>query len=315
MTQEEHLSNVGLYLRHCRRSSGISIEQVAAQTKIRVVVLRQIESGDLKQVPSTYVKGFIKVFAETVGADVDEALRLFAKNHTISSQTEQSLASPPQTSPSVWPRLLAALIVLAILIAATVFLADRFRTQPAETAQPPGETGEMTPVRESTAAQAPQAHQTFTGEDAEKAVEDRLPAADMPVTAEEPQAPAVVPEPALPPLSAEPAVQTQVAEPAVQAQVAEGAVQAQVAEEAGQPAPYRDLTLQLDAIERTWMRITRDDGAPREYTMNPDERMTLEAQSRFELLIGNAGGVRLKLNDEPVPISGASGRVVRLRLP
>lgn len=84
---------------------------------------------------------------------------------------------------------------------------------------------------------------------------------------------------------------------------------------AGVQQPVQKLVLQLSAVERSWMKVTIDDGIPREFTLSQGEQITLEAQRRFDLLIGNAGGIRLKLNDGTARIAGPSGKVVRLRLP
>jgi hypothetical protein len=35
----------------------------------------------------------------------------------------------------------------------------------------------------------------------------------------------------------------------------------------------------------------------------------------FNLLIGNAGGISVQLNGQPVPVPGGSGQVVNLQLP
>jgi hypothetical protein len=41
----------------------------------------------------------------------------------------------------------------------------------------------------------------------------------------------------------------------------------------------------------------------------------MKATSLFNLLIGNAGGVELKLNGQPVEVFGKSGQVVNIQLP
>jgi hypothetical protein len=41
----------------------------------------------------------------------------------------------------------------------------------------------------------------------------------------------------------------------------------------------------------------------------------VEASAGYNLLIGNAGGLELKLNGEPITISGKIGEVVSIQLP
>jgi hypothetical protein len=75
------------------------------------------------------------------------------------------------------------------------------------------------------------------------------------------------------------------------------------------------LVLKIKAIEETWLRVTVDDNDPREYTLKPEDRIEVQANSGYKLFIGNAGGVILNLNEKPVTMRGGSGEVVYLKLP
>jgi cytoskeletal protein RodZ len=79
--------------------------------------------------------------------------------------------------------------------------------------------------------------------------------------------------------------------------------------------PPERLLLRVNTIEETWLKIIIDDLVPREYSLYPGDRIELEAGSGYNLLIGNAGGVEIYLNDQPVAIPGKSGEVVNLELP
>ena len=76
--------------------------------------------------------------------------------------------------------------------------------------------------------------------------------------------------------------------------------------------PHR---LEIRAVENTWVKMIIDDQPPRQATLKVGERIEFEARSGFNLLIGNAAGIRLTLNGEAVPVSGRSGQVVSLKLP
>ncbi len=52
-----------------------------------------------------------------------------------------------------------------------------------------------------------------------------------------------------------------------------------------------------------------------EYNLNPGDQIELEAATGFNLLIGNAGGIKITLNDKAVSIPGKSGEVVTIELP
>ena len=49
--------------------------------------------------------------------------------------------------------------------------------------------------------------------------------------------------------------------------------------------------------------------------MQPGEQLEENATVGYNLLIGNAGGVELKLNGESIKISGKDGEVVNIQLP
>jgi len=75
------------------------------------------------------------------------------------------------------------------------------------------------------------------------------------------------------------------------------------------------LTLDLHAKETTWLKITSDDEAPREFTLNPGDNLSMYATDHFNLLLGNAKGVSIYLNNKLVTIPDKYGQVVSLKLP
>ncbi len=75
------------------------------------------------------------------------------------------------------------------------------------------------------------------------------------------------------------------------------------------------LFLQIDALEDTWLKIIIDDAEPVEYSLHPMDHMELEASSRIKIQLGNAGGVKMLLNDQPVFVPGKKGDVINIELP
>ena len=75
------------------------------------------------------------------------------------------------------------------------------------------------------------------------------------------------------------------------------------------------LRLDIAATEATWLKMIVDDHPPRHWTLKAGDRLEFKARSGFNLLVGNAAGVRLTLNGETVAVSGRSGQVVTLKLP
>lgn len=73
--------------------------------------------------------------------------------------------------------------------------------------------------------------------------------------------------------------------------------------------------LAIAAHENSWVKVVIDQGATSEHKLKPGDQLRLEAQHSFNLLIGNVGGVRLSLDDQPVTIPGKRGEVVNIHLP
>jgi cytoskeleton protein RodZ len=73
--------------------------------------------------------------------------------------------------------------------------------------------------------------------------------------------------------------------------------------------------LMISAHEDSWVKVVIDQGIPAEHTLKAGKEIRLEAQNSFNLLIGNAGGVKLKLDNKPLPVLGRRGEIVNLNLP
>jgi cytoskeleton protein RodZ len=78
---------------------------------------------------------------------------------------------------------------------------------------------------------------------------------------------------------------------------------------------FEKLVLTIIAVEDLWVKVIIDNKAPDEYNLSSGEHLELQASEGYNLLIGNAGGCELKLNGEPVSISGKIGEVISLQLP
>lgn len=73
--------------------------------------------------------------------------------------------------------------------------------------------------------------------------------------------------------------------------------------------------LQINVVEETWLKVIADRQTPKEYNLNPGDQLELKATTGFNLLIGNATGIHLRLNHQPVAIEGKHGQVVTLKIP
>jgi len=72
--------------------------------------------------------------------------------------------------------------------------------------------------------------------------------------------------------------------------------------------------LMISCKERTWVSVVIDDTEKKEFMLNAQEMIIINAKDRFDLLIGNAGGVKLILNGKDTDFTGKSGEVKRIKL-
>jgi len=78
MTQDDEIietttSPAGERLREAREAKGLSLEELASQTRIPLRHLQSLEQGDWARLPApTYTIGFAKSYASAVGLDRNE---------------------------------------------------------------------------------------------------------------------------------------------------------------------------------------------------------------------------------------------------
>jgi len=75
------------------------------------------------------------------------------------------------------------------------------------------------------------------------------------------------------------------------------------AEKASDPGHPKHV-LTIVAHENSWVKVVIDQGASSEHKLKAGEQLRLVAQTSFNLLIGNVGGVKMSLNNQPVTVPG-----------
>ena len=69
------MKSLGEFLRAERQARGITLEQISADTRISMDMLRAIERGNVEQLPApVLIKGFLKAYAEKIGLDPEEVI-------------------------------------------------------------------------------------------------------------------------------------------------------------------------------------------------------------------------------------------------
>jgi len=123
--------SLGEKLRQAREERGISVSEVAEQTRISPLYIKAIENDDYKPLPGgIFNKGFVRSYARYVGFDEEEALRDYAEligATGIQPETDQTVHrsqvwTDDTTARSMAPTIIFAGIILVMLVGGVLLL-------------------------------------------------------------------------------------------------------------------------------------------------------------------------------------------------
>jgi cytoskeletal protein RodZ len=277
------MTNFGARLKQARESRGISLDQIAAETRISTRFLNAIENEQFNLLPGgIFNRGFVRAFAEKVGLNPDETVadyeRLTGSHHPV----EAAPAPPPAPTPTPVPAPVhgatpakkgrnlypVALIALFVVVVAVFYIVTRESDRTSQTASP--------------------------------ATQSQAAATPAPVPAQAPPETAPAPEPQTPVATAEPVVKRPQPQPPPA------------------PAPAtsgQSLTLEIEAREETWIKVISDGNTVNAgEVLQPGMARKFTAQNTLKLSVGNAAGLNLKLNDKSMKPIGKSGQVRELTI-
>jgi cytoskeleton protein RodZ len=143
-----HSSAIGAALAAARGTRGMSVEDVAAATRIRATLIRGIEDDDFSRCGGlVYARGHIRSIAQVVGADAAALVARFDREHGDPAPKVNSSPLPAysRAAETRGPRARWASVAVAVLAVAVVFLGvswvigrgqDKSRTQADPTPTP-----------------------------------------------------------------------------------------------------------------------------------------------------------------------------------
>jgi len=130
---------LGEKLRAAREERGVSISEVAEQTRIAPMYIECIENDNYKPLPGgIFNKGFVKSYARFIGFDEHEALQEYSK---IASQSDEGrredlhsyrpeVLTDDRSGPSLLPTIIFAGIILGLLTGGVLFLLNYLQSKP-----------------------------------------------------------------------------------------------------------------------------------------------------------------------------------------
>lgn len=74
------------------------------------------------------------------------------------------------------------------------------------------------------------------------------------------------------------------------------------------------LILGIVAKDSVWVQVKMDNSVVQEAYLRIGEQAKFKAKENFQLLVGNAGGIKLFLNETELPFTGVKGSVRRLKV-
>ncbi|HSB68521.1 MAG TPA: RodZ domain-containing protein [Candidatus Methylomirabilis sp.] len=306
--------SIGQILRQRREERGLTIEQAAFQCKVPLRLLHALEADDYHLLPDAlYLIRLLHDLA--VFLRLDPAALEVEFRAAIRRPPRQTLAvaPPPPPPPTIpWKQViwtLTAIVVVTPLVFITLSLTSK-RAAERSAPAPGGEqrVGESPPVEGSGGMLADRFLAVKSEQNAASQVTpDATRRTPEPMGASGPSAqagPAVAstgsPRPAdsaggLPGSTAQP--------PAVQPPPIPSAP-------ASRRPPQR-FVLTARALEPTWISVGTDGGKPRMVLLQMGQVAQFIGDEGFVVTLGNAGGVDLTLNGNPVPSLGKSGQLIR----
>lgn len=336
---------VGRILAQAREIAGYSLYDVSATLRIRHGLLQAIEDGRHQDLPGpVYAIGFVRTYAEFLGFDGDQVVARFKRESTAVEKKPDLKFPAPVPEGSRVPG--GAILMIAVLIgglayAGWYYLSSANRDMAAEIAALParfaalldgGAQPETTPgpvVQPAAPNSGPSLSMQAAVPAAEPGPGERMvPGPPVPG----PTAPAGTPAlpslatpaqiaaapsaiPAAPQIAtapqAQPAPATQLPAAMALADRPLGAALANEPPAAQVPGP-NDSRIMLRASADSWVQIRdRQGGLVMTRVMGAGETYAVLPQDGQRLTTGNAGGLQVEVDGQPVASLGGPGQVVR----
>jgi cytoskeleton protein RodZ len=274
-----------------RESRGLTLNDVFRVTKISAVNLELIEKEDFQLLPPpVYARAYIKAYASLLGVEEEKALNPYEKYLASVSDADAEKPEPGREeamSPSKKIIIAASLLIAVCFLLFIIYLHSDNQTVDVQTG---GDLSARSQIKS-----------------AEKAINGTLPEKPEAVVQEKQQA-----------AKEEKLTQAKVAEKASPAQLSTAAndpTQRATAAAKPEQIPAAGLNrLVVTAREITWVRISEDGKKAYQFLMRPGEKLERSA-SKFNMDVGNAGGISLEFQGKKMESLGKSGEVVHVNLP
>ncbi len=286
---------------------GVSLEEISAATRISIRFLEAIEGEELSKLPGgIFTRSFVRTYARFLGLDEERVLTdcQLAGRQKPEVDIRRIAAKRARQNGAALRTRVIGLAVAAVLLASGYALfrhSRRVREQRVNApivvppSAPPATT--TNPVTNSSTGTNPPAN---------------VPAVQPPASTPPGSNPAQTASTALPGSTTAPAAPQGV--PPSPGAKAKPAGQAAASQAPPTISSLSDLALQVTATERAWVAVDADGKTVLQKVLNPNEVENLKAHDAFDVTVGNASGIALTLNGEPLKPLGKRGEVKSVHL-
>jgi cytoskeleton protein RodZ len=306
--------SVGSELRAERERRGLTIDDVAANLRIRRTLIEAIEHGRYKELPGApYAVGFIRTYADFLELDREEMIRRF-QSEARGLEDRKELNFPKPISESRLPGgvlLLMSAVIAAIAYAFWHFQSSDERTQVPRVAAVPERLAPLVdlPAKQPDSVAAPTETASTEATSAVPA-----PIAEAPARTEMPPAEQTVASPALPAATASlpagpPAVTPVATAPAEPAPIPAAPADSTAPRVFGESSGSRIV---IRATADSWIQV-RDTSGSVVFTrvMRPGDSYNVPNRGGLSLYTGSAGALEFTVDGKTAPSVGQPGTVRR----
>jgi cytoskeleton protein RodZ len=276
-----------------REMRGITLEEISESTKITSRCLRALEEEEFDKLPGgIFNKGFVRAYARHLGIDEDQAVADFVA--ASGGEKDQPLPDPPE------PRAVALgqraeghlnwrAFVLLVLLLATVVVAA-WKLGPAALQK----VFAVVTERWNAKPTPPPAPPSVTPQSE----------VDVPVAAPPPPAAA----------AQKPMAQAKTVTVAMPGPATAPPTPSNAATLPPPPAPPRGFVVQVRATQDAWVQIVADGTLQSEGVLVPPAEKRVRAAKAVTIKTGNAAGVEVSFNGEPLPTLGEENQMATVTL-
>ena len=285
----------GERLQREREMRGITLEEISESTKITSRCLRALEEEEFDKLPGgVFNKGFVRAYAAYLGLDEDKAVADFVA--ASGGEKEQPLPDPPVPRAVVLGQRAEehanwrAVSLLALLLAVAVVAAWK-----------------VGPLAYHGVFEAVEARRSTRPTPVPAAASDEAPATTSPAaeSTTAPDVPAPAPKKAV--VKAR-AVTVAASSPATPSSPAPQAAPAKA------PAPAATFLVEVHAVQDAWVQIVADGRLLSEGVLVAPAEKRVQAAKEVVIKTGNAAGVEVSFNGQPLPPLGDVNQVATLTL-